>query len=258
MKTLRGSIVALVTPMHQDGTIDYKAFQQLIAWHLQSQTAGLVIAGTTGEAATLTTEERNQLIKVAVEQVAGRIPVIAGTGTPSTKTTIENTQAAEASGADACLVVTPYYNKPTQKGLLQHYKAIAESVTFPVLIYNVPGRTACDILPETVGQLSKIANIIGIKEAVNKRERAQNIKKHCHKNFIILSGDDETAADWMLHELAQGVISVTANIAPKTMQLLCEACFIGDAVTAQYMQQILLLLHQRLFVTSNPIPVKWA
>lgn len=254
---LKGNIVALITPMKEQGAIDYQALAHLIEWHLAERTAGFVIAGSTGEAATLTPQERHQLLKFVIKQVKSRVPVIAGTGTPSTQMTIAFTQSAQTAGADACLIVTPYYNKPTQAGLYQHYAAIAKAVTLPLLLYNVPSRSGCDLLPETVEQLSHIKNIIGIKEASNHLERAKAIRAHCHQNFILLSGNDETAATWMLANLAQGVISVTANVVPKQTRALCEAALATDSTRTQMLQSTLLPLHQRLFIVSNPIPVKW-
>ena len=253
----KGSIVALITPMHNDGSIDKKALSELIDWHLQSKTDALVIAGTTGEFATLDSKEHFELIQDVVKQVAKRIPIIAGTGTNSTKTSIAVTEQAKKAGADACLIVTPYYNKPTQNGLYEHYKAIAEAVDLPIILYNVPGRTACDMLPETVARLAKIKNIIGIKEATGKIERAQEIVQLCGKDFPLYSGDDVIAMDLMLLG-ARGVISVTANVAPLKMHALCAAALAGDKAYATQINDELMLLHQRLFLESNPIPTKWA
>ena len=253
----KGSMVALITPMHNDGSIDKKALHQLIEWHIQSQTDAIVVTGTTGESATLEPYEQSELISLVVQQVAHRIPVIAGTGTNSTKTTLKLTEQAKKLGADACLIVTPYYNKPTQKGLYQHYKKIAETVDIPIILYNVPTRTACDILPETVEQLSKIKNIIGIKEATGKIERTQDIIKRCEKEFMLYSGDDATALDCMIQG-ARGVISVTANVVPKKMHELCYAAISGNVARAKIINDELMLLHQYLFLESNPIPVKWA
>lgn len=253
----KGSMVALVTPMHENGTIDQRALKELIEWHIQSKTDAIIVAGTTGESATLEPEEQFELITFVAKQVAGRVPVIAGAGTNSTKTTLKLGLNAKRAGADACLLVTPYYNKPTQMGLYQHFKTVAEKVALPIILYNVPGRTACDMLPETVEQLSKVKNIIGIKEATGQLERAQEIRERCDKNFEIYSGDDATALA-LMQQGAQGVISVTANIAPFKMHALCEALWQGNQHLAEKINAELMLLHQRLFLESNPIPTKWA
>lgn len=255
--SFKGSMVAIVTPMHEDGSIDYKALQTLVEWHIESKTDAIIAAGTTGESATLEPDEQFEVISFIVKQTAGRIPVIAGAGTNSTKTTLKLAQNAKKAGADACLLVTPYYNKPTQKGLYEHYKTIATNLDLPIILYNVPGRTSCDILPDTVEALAKIKNIIGIKEATGKLTRAQEILQRCDKNFQLYSGDDATALDLMLHG-ASGVISVTANVAPSKMHALCEAALKGDSKKATELNQELYLLHQSLFVESNPIPTKWA
>jgi 4-hydroxy-tetrahydrodipicolinate synthase len=254
----KGSMAALVTPMHEDGSIDKEALYNLVEWHIQSKTTGLIIAGTTGEGSTLEPDEQFELLSLIIKQVAGRIPVIAGTGTHSTKSTIKLTENAKRAGADACLIVTPYYNKPTQNGLYQHYKTIAETVNMPIILYNVPGRTSCDMLAETVERLSKIKNIIGIKEATGKLDRSQDIYQRCGKSFVILSGDDLTALDLMQHGGAQGVISVTANVAPAQMSQMCDAALRGDFKSAEQINSALVLLHKRLFLEANPIPVKWA
>lgn len=253
----KGSMVALVTPMHEDGSIDKKALHDLVEWHIQAKTAALIIAGTTGESATLDYDEQYELIASVVKQVAGRIPVIAGTGTNSTQTTIKLTESAKRAGADACLIVTPYYNKPTQLGLYEHYKTIAEKTQIPIILYNVPGRTCCDLLPETIERLAKIKHIIGIKEATGNLERTKDIIKRCGKDFAIYSGDDATAMDLMLLG-ADGVISVTANIAPAKMQQMCEAALAGQKELAEKLNTELMLLHTRLFLEANPIPAKWA
>lgn len=252
----KGSIVAIITPMHEDGSIDQKALHDLVEWHIQNKTDAIVATGTTGESATLEPDEQLEVISLVVKQVAGRIPVIAGTGTNSTRTTLKLSEGAKRAGANACLVVTPYYNKPTQNGLYQHYKTIAETIDLPIIVYNVPGRTACDILPETVERLSQIKNIIGIKEATGKLERAQDIIKRCDKSFEVYSGDDATALDLMLNG-AKGVISVTANVAPLKMHEMCEAALNGNKSVAEKINQELMMLHQRLFLESNPIPTKW-
>lgn len=253
----KGSMVALVTPMHEDGSIDKKALHDLVEWHIQSGTSALIIAGTTGESPTLEPDEHFELLSAVVKQVNGRIPVIAGAGTNSTRTTLKLVENSKRAGADACLIVTPYYNKPTQQGLYQHYKTVAEHAGMPVILYNVPGRTACDILPETVERLAKVKNIIGIKEATGKLDRAQEIMRRCDKSFEIYSGDDATALDLMLNG-AQGVISVTANVAPAKMHEMCEAALNGKTDLAQKINSELMGLHQRLFLEANPIPTKWA
>lgn len=253
----KGSMVALVTPMHADGSIDKKSFANLIDWHMSAKTDAIIVAGTTGEASTLSATEQHDIISLAVKQVAGRLPVIAGTGTNATQTTIQYTQAAEKAGVDACLVVTPYYNKPTQNGLFQHYKTVADNTAVPLLLYNVPGRTACDLLPATVARLADIPAIIGIKEASGNIERGIEILNRCPKGFALYSGDDATALDLMLNG-AQGVISVTANVAPHQMQRLCEAALSGNKALAEKINAELMLLHKNLFLEANPIPTKWA
>lgn len=254
---IKGSLVAIVTPMHEDGSIDKQALSDLIEWHIQSKTAGIIIGGTTGESPTLEPHEQFELIQFAVQQAAGRIPVIGGSGTNSTRTTITLTENAKRAGAQACLIVTPYYNKPTQNGLYEHYKTVAEKVGLPIILYNVPGRTGCDLLPETVERLSKVNNIIGVKEATGKLERATDILNRCGKAFAIYSGDDATAFELMKLG-AHGVISVTANVAPAKMSAMCDAVLNGDVALAEKINQELDLLHQRLFIESNPIPTKWA
>ncbi|MBA3660296.1 MAG: 4-hydroxy-tetrahydrodipicolinate synthase [Gammaproteobacteria bacterium] len=253
----KGSLVALVTPMFDDETIDIEALKALVEWHIESGTDAIVATGTTGESATLDSDEHFFIIETVVKQVAGRVPVIAGSGSNATKSTINLTQNAKRAGADACLVVTPYYNKPTQNGLVNHYKSIALAVDIPLILYNVPGRTACDILPETVAKLAQIKNIIGIKEATGIVERASEIRRACGQNFYIWSGDDATALA-LMQQGANGVISVTANIAPEKMHLLCKAALVGDHPTARSLNDRLMGLHQHLFDESNPIPTKWA
>ncbi len=253
---MKGSIVALVTPMKPDGTVDEKSLSQLVEWHIAEKTAGLVIAGTTGEGSTLTEAEQYDLISKVVKQVSGRIPVIAGTGSLSTQHTIYLTLNAKKAGADAALIVTPYYNKPSQNGLVAHYKEIAESTAFPIILYNVPGRTACDMLPETVERLAKVPGIIGIKEATGQPARTAEIFKRCGKQFAIYSGDDATALDSMQGG-ASGVISVTANIAPKKMAEMCTAALEGDMALATQLNNELMPLHKKLFLESNPVPTKW-
>ena len=253
----RGSLVALVTPMERDGSVDLKALDRLIEFHIDAGTDGIVAVGTTGESATLDEAEHCDVIRHTVERVRGRIPVIAGTGANSTQEAIHLTQKAKAAGADACLLVTPYYNKPTQEGLFLHYKAVAEAVEIPQILYNVPGRTACDMLPETVARLSKVANIIGVKEATGNLDRAREILKLCGPDFLLYSGDDATACEFCLLG-GHGVISVTANVAPKSMHELCVAATAGDHTLAHAIDAPLRGLHRDLFIESNPIPVKWA
>lgn len=252
-----GSIVALVTPMKKEGLIDQKSLHDLIEWHIASGTNALVVTGTTGESATLTTDEKYDIISSAVEQVAKRIPVIAGTGTASTQHTIELTRNAKKAGADAALIITPYAIKPSQNGLYEHYKQIAQKVALPIILYNVPNRTACDLLPDTVKRLAKIHNIIGIKEATGNPERALEIAQLCGKNFSIYSGDDATALDLMLNG-AKGVISVTSNVAPRKMHEFCKAALNGNKAIAEKLHKELMPLHKKLFLETNPVPTKWA
>ena len=254
---IQGSIVALVTPMTEAGDIDYPALGDLIAWHIASGTRALVSVGTTGESATLDTTEHCAVLEFTIQQVAGRIPVIAGTGANSTREAIHLTQHACELGADACLLVTPYYNKPTQEGLYQHYKAIADAVAIPQILYNVPGRTAVDLLPETVARLAELPNIVGAKEASGDVPRIVSLREQVARDFAIYSGYDATACQAILQG-ADGDISVTANVAPAQMQAMCAAALAGDAERAQELDAALAGLHQALFVESNPIPVKWA
>lgn len=253
----RGSLVALVTPMDEAGEVDFAAFEALLDWHLERGTDGIVVAGTTGEGATLLAAEIEELLRRAVHRLGGRLPVIAGTGTPSTAITIERTRRACEVGVDGVLMVTPYYNRPGQEGLLQHFWAAAEASSVPVLLYNVPSRTACDLLPETVERLAEHPQIVGIKEATGSIARAREILERCGDDFLLLSGDDATCREWMLAG-AQGVISVTANVAPRLMRELAEAALEGDASRAADVDRLLAELHGALFVESNPIPVKWA
>lgn len=253
----KGSMVALITPMHEDGSVDKISLKALVNWHLAAKTDAIIAVGTTGESATLDPSEHFEVIEMVVKQVAGQIPVIAGTGTNSTHTTIELTRHAKKAGANAALIVTPYYNKPTQTGLLYHYKAVADTVDLPIILYNVPTRTACDLLPETVQKLSQIKNIIGIKEATGKIERVSDILNRCGKDFAIYSGDDETALE-LMRAGGHGVISVTANVAPQKMAAMCKAALAGKWDEASSINDSLALLHKRLFVESNPIPTKWA
>jgi 4-hydroxy-tetrahydrodipicolinate synthase len=255
---IRGSIVALVTPMQSDTqAVDWPALKRLVDWHIEQGTNSIVAVGTTGESATLSVAEHAQVIRVIVEQAAGRVPIIAGTGANSTSEAIVLTQAAANSGADACLLVTPYYNKPTQEGLYLHHKAIAEAVAIDQILYNVPGRTACDMLPETVLRLSAIENIVGIKEATGDLKRAAELIAQRPEGFAIYSGDDATARGLMLLG-GDGDISVTANVAPKLMSQMCAAALAGDAAKAAELDSKLEALHRDLFVEANPIPVKWA
>jgi len=253
----RGSMVALVTPMHADGRIDFESLAKLVEFHVENGTDAIVAVGTTGESATLSEEEHCQTIRHVVEMADNRVPVIAGTGANSTLEAIKLTRCAMEAGADACLLVTPYYNKPTQEGLYQHYKKIAESVAIPQILYNVPGRTAVDMLPETVIRLADIPNIIGIKEATGDLERARQIMQACGDKLDIYSGDDATAMEMILMG-GKGDISVTANIEPKMMHEMCSAALAGDRVTAEAINNRLNELHSKLFVESSPIPVKWA
>lgn len=254
---ISGSMVAIVTPMDAQGALDWQALTRLVDFHLQEGTDALVVVGTSGESATLNVKEHVEVIKRVVDQVNGRIPVIAGTGANCTREAVELTGNAQSVGADACLLVTPYYNKPTQEGLYQHFKHIAEAVAIPQILYNVPGRTVCDMLADTVVRLSAVPNIIGIKEATGDIARAKDIIARVPSDFYVYSGDDATAYELMLAG-GKGNISVTANIAPRAMHALCEAAMAGDAVTAKTMNDKLMPLHENLFLEANPIPVKWA
>lgn len=253
----QGSMAAIITPMHEDGSIDIKALQDLVEWHIQNGTSAIVATGTTGESVTLEPDELFTVNEIVVKQVAGRIPVIAGTGTNSTHKVIELSKEAKRAGVSALLIVTPYYNKPTQNGLYAHYKTIAEKVDLPIILYNVPSRTACDLLPETVARLAKIKNIIGLKEATGKIERTTEVLQLTGNQFEIYSGDDATALD-LIKAGARGVISVTANIAPKKMSEMCNAALKQDYAAAEKLNDELMPLHKQLFLESNPIPTKWA
>lgn len=253
----RGCMVALVTPMTSEGEVEEDALAALIEFHIDNGTDGIVAVGTTGESATLNEKEHCHTIRKVVEMVRGRIPVIAGTGSNSTREAIDLTRCAKEAGADACLLVTPYYNKPTQEGLFLHHKMVAEAVNIPQILYNVPGRTAVDMQTETVVRLSKIPNIVGIKEATGDISRARDILQACGADFDIYSGDDATAMELMLAG-GHGVISVTANVAPKAMHEMCMAAMAGDREKARSVNDTLMALHQDLFVEANPIPVKWA
>ncbi len=252
-----GSMVALVTPMREDGAIDEDSLEALVEFHVGEGTDAIVAVGTTGESATLDEKEHCGLLRRIVELVRGRIPVIAGTGANSTSEAIELTRCGMQAGADACLLVTPYYNKPTQEGLYLHYKAVAEAVPVPQILYNVPGRTACDLLPETVERLAPIANIVGIKEATGDLARGREILERCGDRLDLYSGDDATAMELILLG-AKGDISVTANVAPRAMHDMCAAALAGDRARAEALDAPLRSLHRDLFIESSPIPVKWA
>ena len=252
-----GSMVALVTPMHENGDVDSVALKKLVEFHVENGTSAIVSMGTTGESATLDAKEHCAVIRETVELVDKRIPVIAGTGANSTSEAIELTQCAMEAGADACLLVTPYYNKPTQHGLVLHHQRIAEKVAIPQILYNVPGRTACDMLPETIAELAEVPNIIGVKEATGDLSRLTKILQLCGEKMDVYSGDDATGTDFMLQG-GKGVISVTTNVAPRAMADMCTAALAGDAEKAHAINRPLELLHDRLFLEANPIPVKWA
>jgi len=255
---ITGSIVALVTPMVPDSLdVDWDALERLIEWHIEQGTHAIVAVGTTGESATLSVEEHSSVIKATVDITKGRLPIIAGTGANCTREAIELTEAAKKAGADACLLVTPYYNKPTQEGLYQHYKTIAQAVDIEQILYNVPGRTACDMSNETIIRLSAIKNIIGVKDATGDLQRAAELIEQAPEGFAIYSGDDHSARELMLLG-GHGDISVTANVAPKLMSQMCQAALKGDADQAQSIDKQLLAIHDAMFVESNPIPVKWA
>lgn len=254
---ISGSIVAMVTPMLSDGSIDWTRLDELVEWHIEMGTDGLVPVGTTGESATVDVSEHCEIVRRVVRAVKGRIPVIAGTGGNATQEAIELTRAAKEAGADACLLVTPYYNKPTQEGLYQHYKAIAEAVDLPQVLYNVPSRTACDMLPETVARCAGIKQVVAIKEATGDLQRTLQILELCGSNMVVYSGDDITSVELMLNG-ASGTISVTANVAPQLVSDVCRAAVAGDRELAHSLNEKLMSLHRDLFVESNPIPVKWA
>lgn len=254
---IQGSLVAIVTPMLTGGEVDETAFRRLVDWHVEQGTDAIVAVGTTGESATLDEAEHCAAIALVVDQAAGRIPVIAGTGANSTTEAIALTRCAQEAGADACLLVTPYYNKPTQEGLYRHHRAVAEAVDIDQILYNVPGRTAVDMQPETVARLSAIENIVGVKEATGELDRIERIRQLTSPAFAIYSGDDATAREAILRG-ANGDISVTANVAPAEMHEMCAAALAGDADRAGELDARLAGLHERLFVEANPIPVKWA
>lgn len=254
---ITGSIVALVTPMHVDGSVDWAALERLLDLHLEAGTAAIGAVGTTGESATLSVPEHCEVIKHCVDYIAGRIPIVAGTGSNSTWEAIELTEAAASAGADACLLVTPYYNRPTQRGLFEHFKAVAEAVAVPQILYNVPGRTAVDMSNDTVVRLAELDNIIGIKDATGDPARGRELIERCGKSIAIYSGDDPTAMELMLAG-GHGNISVSANVAPALMAQLCAAALAGDRGTAEAINQRLAGLNEALFLQANPIPVKWA
>ncbi len=252
-----GSLVALVTPMAESGEVDFSCLRALVDWHVESGSHGLVIAGTTGESATLSRDEHIEVIRVAAEQAAGRVPVIAGTGSNSTGQTIDLSAAAGAFAIDGYLIVTPYYNKPTPDGLVAHYSAIADAVEQPIMLYNVPGRTAVDMLPETVARCAEHPRITAIKEATGEVARVPHLRELCGEEFGLFSGDDATAREFMLQG-GQGVVSVTANVAPQAMAAMSDTAVAGQAQEAAALDAPLAELHRDLFVEANPIPVKWA
>ncbi len=253
----QGSMVALVTPMQDDGSVDFAGLERLIDFHVDNGTQAIVSVGTTGESATLDFEEHAEVIEKTVKYANGRIPIIAGTGANSTREAIELTKRAADLHVDACLLVTPYYNKPTQEGLYRHYRAIAEASPIPQILYNVPGRTACDMLTQTVDRLADIDNIVGLKDATGDMDRARELVQRCGDRMAIYSGDDATALEHMLLG-GKGDISVTANVAPAAMNEMCNAALAGNEARAREVNDRLSGLHERLFVESNPIPVKWA
>ena len=254
---LTGSLVAIVTPMHEDGSLDLERFRHLIDFHVREGTDGIVVVGTTGESPTVDWDEHRLLIKTAVEHVAGRVPVIAGTGANSTREAIELSAYAKEAGADMSLSVVPYYNKPTQEGLYLHFKAVAEAVDIPQIVYNVPGRTVADLANDTLLRLARIPNIVGVKDATGNLERGCDVLRNAPERFAVYSGDDGTALALMLVG-GHGVISVTANVAPRLMHEMCAAAVGGNAARARELNARLIPLHKALFVEPSPIPVKWA
>ncbi|HVL57617.1 MAG TPA: 4-hydroxy-tetrahydrodipicolinate synthase [Burkholderiaceae bacterium] len=254
---IKGSIVAIVTPMHEDGSLDLDSYRALIDWHVSCGTAGIVAVGTTGESPTVDVQEHEQLIEVAVRHAAGRIPVIAGTGGNSTREAIELTRFARQVGAAASLQVVPYYNKPTQEGLYRHFQTVAETVDLPMILYNVPARTVADLSNDTILRLAKVPGIVGLKDATGDMPRAADLMSRLPDGFAVYSGNDDSALALMALG-GQGVISVTANVAPAQMAKMCEAALAGDFATARMLDRRLLPLHLKLFVEANPIPVKWA
>ena len=257
MAQLAGSLVAIVTPMHDDGALDLEAFRKLIDWHIKEGTDGIVVVGTTGESPTVDFDEHHLLIKVAVEHANGRVPVIAGTGANSTREAIELAAYAKQAGAAMSLSVVPYYNKPTQEGLYRHFRAIAEAVDIPQILYNVPGRTVADLQNETMLRLAQVPNIVGLKDATANIERGADLLRQLPATIAVYSGDDATGLALMLLG-GRGVISVTANVAPRLMHEMCVAALRPDPVRARELNNQLMGLHRNLFVEANPIPVKWA
>lgn len=254
---IRGSIVALVTPMLEDGSLDWDGLKKLVEWHIEQGTHSLVAVGTTGESATLDVDEHARVIEAVIKTAAGRVPVIAGTGANSTREAIELTRTAKALGADAALLVTPYYNKPTQEGLYQHYKAVAEAVDLPQILYNVPGRTGVDMSNDTIVRLADVDRIVGVKDATGDLNRGHELINRLNGKIAVYSGDDATAYRLILLG-AEGNISVTANVAPKVMSQICDAASAGNRELAEQLNNSIQNLHQILFCESNPIPVKWA
>ncbi len=254
---LSGSLVAIVTPMLADGALDFPRLKSLVDWHVQEGTDGIVVVGTTGESPTVDVEEHGEIIRAAVEYAAGRVPVIAGTGANSTREAIELSKIAKLAGANYSLSVVPYYNKPTQEGLYRHFKAIAEATDLPVILYNVPSRTVADLANDTVVRLSQVPHIVGIKESTSSIERITDLMKRVRKDFLVFSGNDDAALAYILLG-AHGVVSVTANVAPRLMHEMCAAARAGDAARAIAANNRLLGLHKNLFLEANPIPVKWA
>ena len=254
---ITGSLVAIVTPMLEDGKLDLPRFRKLIDWHVEEGTDGIVVVGTTGECPTVDFDEHKELIRLAVQHARGRIPIIAGTGGNSTAEAIELTASAKENGATACLLVVPYYNKPTQEGMYRHFRKIAESVDLPMILYNVPGRTVADLQNDTVLRLAQVPGIIGIKDATANLERGTDLLRRAPRGFAVYSGEDATALPLILCG-GHGVISVTANVAPKVMHQMCAAALVGDVKKARELNNRVLPLHQRLFLETNPSPVKWA
>jgi 4-hydroxy-tetrahydrodipicolinate synthase len=254
---ITGSLVAIISPMRDDGTLDYDAYRRLIEWHIAEGTQGIVAVGTTGESPTVDRDEHCELIRIAVDTVRGRVPVIAGTGGNSTSEAVDLTQYAKKAGADATLQVVPYYNKPTQEGLYQHFRRVAETVDLPVILYNVPGRTVADLANDTTLRLAQVPGIVGLKDATGDLARAADLLRRLPKSFALYSGNDDSALALMLLG-GHGVISVTANVAPRPMSDMCRAALAGELVQARALNNRLLPLHAKLFVESNPGPVKWA
>lgn len=256
MSIFKGSMVAIATPMNEDGSLDFDSLERLVEFHIENLTDVIISVGTTGESATLDFDEHSKVIKTTINLVNGRIPVIAGTGANSTSEAIELTESAKKNGADGCLLVTPYYNKPTQEGLYQHYKKIADHVSIPQILYNVPGRTSVDMQPKTVYRLSSHENIVGIKEASGKKERSKELMKLCSENMKIFTGDDKSSMSDLIDGFS-GNISVTANVVPRKMHMMCKYAMEGNLEKASAINDEIDILHDVLFCESNPIPVKW-